>query len=365
MRTGAAFALSLAMMLAGGCGVAPLVQPERTQLRPIEVVGLEGVTAVSAGNGFTVALKSDGTVWTWGTNDAGQLGDGTTTNRSEPVQVAELRSVLAIASGSKHSLALKSDGTVWAWGSPNFGGIGDATTRGHVTPVQVQALAGSSLLSGVVRVAAGRGTSLALKSDGTLWAWGDNSTASFGDGTRTSRLTAIQLPPPPGSVVAMAVASHSLAVAADGSVWAAGANLRGELCDGSFSNRVTRVPVPGLAEVIGVATAKDHSLLLRRDGSVWACGRGDEGQLGNGAHTNSPSPVRVSDVSNCVAVGAGFPNLALDADGSVFAWGSKRLVGGGSMPARVNGLPRIVAIVATEDHGILVTSDGHVWILGG
>lgn len=360
-RLGAAVAVSLVLLLSEGCDALPAVSKASITPAPIEVAGLDGVIAVSAGDGFTAALGGDGTVWTWGANASGQLGDGTTTDRASPVQVAGLRDVVTIASGGTHALALKRDGTVWAWGSPSFGGIGDATTSGHATPIQVLALGGASPLSSIVLIAAGNGTSFALKSDGTVWAWGSNSTASFGDGTRTSRLTAVRLPPPPSSVVTVAVGStHSLIVAPDGSVWSAGANLRGELCDGTFGNREMRTPVPGIADVIAVAAATYHSLLLKRDGSVWACGKGGEGQLGNGTRTSSATPVRVSDLTGCVAIAAGAPSLALDATGAVFAWGYSSP----STPARLNGLPRIVAIAAADDHAVALTSEGRVWTIG-
>ena len=118
---------------------------------------LAGIVAVAAGNNFSLALKADGTVWAWGFNGAGQLGDGTQTDRLAPVQVqgpggaGNLTDVIAIAAGGYVSLALKSDGTVWSWGGP-------------VTPVQVTGLAN------VIAIARGSAHSLALKSDGTVWA---------------------------------------------------------------------------------------------------------------------------------------------------------------------------------------------------
>jgi alpha-tubulin suppressor-like RCC1 family protein len=98
---------------------------------------LSGIKAVAAEGGHTVALGSDGTVWTWGFNDHGQLGDGTTTNRATPVQVASLSGVKAIAAAMWHTVALKSDGTIWAWGDNQYGELGDGTTTGSLTPVQV------------------------------------------------------------------------------------------------------------------------------------------------------------------------------------------------------------------------------------
>jgi alpha-tubulin suppressor-like RCC1 family protein len=133
----------------------------------------------------------DGTVRAWGSNDRGRLGDGTTTGRTTPVQVSNLSGAQAIAGGGTHSLALKTDGTVWAWGNSYSGQLGDGTsgtTTGRTTPVQV------SNLSGVKAIAGGGLHSVALKTDGTVWAWGRNYGGELGDGTSgTDRTTPVQV----------------------------------------------------------------------------------------------------------------------------------------------------------------------------
>ena len=130
---------------------------------------MTGVVALAAGQYYSLALKSDGTVWAWGFNTYGELGDGTTTNRFSPVQVSGLTDVVAVAAGLSHGLALKSDGTVWAWGPNSNGQLGDGTTTNRSSPVRV------SGLTGVVAVAGGQYHSLALKYDGTVVAWGLNT----------------------------------------------------------------------------------------------------------------------------------------------------------------------------------------------
>src|SRR3989304_2356071 len=155
---------------------------------PVQVSGLTGVGAIASGYGHSLALKTDGTVWAWGFNDRGQLGDGTTINRTTPVQVSGLTGVAAIAGGYGHSLALKTDGTAWAWGQNNGGQLGNGTSTifgATTTPVQVCESGGCSngYLTGVAAIAGGFFHSLALKTDGTVWAFGVNSTSQLGDGT--------------------------------------------------------------------------------------------------------------------------------------------------------------------------------------
>jgi alpha-tubulin suppressor-like RCC1 family protein len=203
---------------------------------------LSGVIAIAMGNYHSLALKSDGTVWAWGANYLGQLGDGTTTASLVPKQISSiaLSEVIAITAGYYHSLALKSDGTVWTWGKNSNGQLGDGTTTNILVPKQV--------LSGVIAIAAGAFYSLALKSDGTVWGWGYNSYGELGDGTTTDSLVPKQISSSSLSGVnaIAAGADHSLALKSDGTVWAWGNNYCGQLGDGTTTERHTPEQVSGL-----------------------------------------------------------------------------------------------------------------------
>jgi len=153
---------------------------------PVQVSGLSNVTAIAAGDYHTVALKQDGTVWAWGWNYAGQLGDGTWTDSPTPVQVNGLSTnVTAIAAGGYHTVALKQDGTVWAWGLNGNGQLGDGTQTYSPTPVQ------ASGLYNVTAIVAGDAHTVALKQDGTVWAWGWNYAGQLGNGTTTDSSTPV------------------------------------------------------------------------------------------------------------------------------------------------------------------------------
>jgi uncharacterized protein (TIGR03437 family) len=204
---------------------------------PVQVSGLSGVAAVAAGGTHGLALKNDGTLWAWGYNGDGELGDGTTTSRIAPVQVSGLGGVVAVAAANAHSLAVKNDGTLWVWGSNGYGQLGDGTTTNRVTPVQVKPL------SSVVAIAAGTAHSLAVKNDGTVWAWGDNGNGQLGDGiiAITRRNIPVQVSGLSAVVAVAAGTGHSLAVKNDGTVWAWGYNDDGELGDGTTTQRNTPV----------------------------------------------------------------------------------------------------------------------------
>jgi alpha-tubulin suppressor-like RCC1 family protein len=283
---------------------------------PVQVLGPGGtgyitdIVGIAAGLSYSLALKSDGTVWGWGTNGNGQLGDGTTTQQNTPVQVVGpggvgyLTDVIGVADFSSHSLALKSDGTVWAWGMNSSGQLGDGTTTQRTTPVQVLGSGGVGFLTGVSAVAAGNAHSLALKSDGTVWAWGTNGSGQLGDGTNTQRTNPVQVLGSGGvgfltGVSAVAAGTqHSLAVISDGTVWAWGSNLRYQLGDGTNTQRTSPVQVKGpggvgfLTGVSAASAGSLHSLALKSDGTVWAWGFNGNGQLGDGTASSRSTPVQ-------------------------------------------------------------------------
>jgi alpha-tubulin suppressor-like RCC1 family protein len=327
-------------------------------LAPVVVSGLSDVVAVAAGGDHSLALKSDGTVWAWGDNYFGQLGDGSNSNRNVPVQVPSLSDVVAVAAGGRHSLAVKSDGTVWAWGENFFGQLGDGSNSRSPVPVAV------SGLSDVVAIAAGYAHSLALKSDGTVWAWGDNWSGQLGDGTNTTRNVPVAVSGLTDVVAIAAGYGHSLALKSDGTVWAWGDNWSGQLGDGTNSPSLVPVAVSGLSGVVAVAAGSYHSLAVMSDGTVWAWGDNDYGQLGDGSNSRSPVPVAVFGLSDVVAIAGGYGHsLALTSDGTVWAWGtnSDHQLGNGTdapqyVPGAVSGVSEAVAIAAGGRHSLAVSS---------
>ena len=253
------------------------------------------VTTVGAGDQHVLFIRSDGTVWGWDSNWFGELGDGTTSNIpiSTAVQMLNVSQAVAVTGGWGHSLVLKSDGTVWATGDNSEGQLGDGTTSGTTIAIQVPTL------SNIIAIAASANQSLALKSDGTVWAWGGTDSSSY---QSTPTLVAGI-----SNVIAISQGNgFALAAKADGTVWAWGLNGYGQLGDGTNTDRTVPVQVMGLTNVIAVSAGYDHALALRTDGTVWAWGANGDGQLGDGTTISKNIPVQVLRLTQIKAIAAGW-----------------------------------------------------------
>lgn len=319
-----------------------------------------GMSIVSAGQGHTLALKWDGTLWAWGNNTYGQLGDGTNTDRTSPVQVAGLTGVIDIATGLHHSLALKADGTVWAWGNNGSGQLGDGSKTSRPLPGQVPGLAN------IIAVAGGNDYTIALAGNGTLWAWGDNSSGQFGDDSKRARHSPVQVPNLADVTAIAAANGFTLALKRDGTVWAWGTNSLGELGDGTITQHLTPTRVGDLTNVVAIDSGESYSVAVKVDGTMWAWGDNQFGQLGDGTTTQRLSPVTVAGSFAGAAAGGGH-TLALDGSNTVSAWGRNGYgeLGDGTTTQRasavpVPGLSAVSAVTAGTNHSLAVKRDGTV-----
>ena len=292
---------------------------------PIQVHGpgdvgyLTHIIAIMGGESDNLALKDDGTVWAWGGNSLGQLGDGTHTDRYVPVQVSGLVSVTALGGRGYHSLAAQADGSVWAWGFNSTGQLGNNSTISSSLPVQVVGL------SHPLTVTGGYNFSLALLPDHSLRAWGGNGKGQLGIGSNAQQLTPVAV----GGLVSVTQVSagweHALALTADGHVWAWGQNDSGEVGNGLSSSAGVSVPVQvaGLSGMRDVSAGDCHSAALKAaDGTVWTWGCNGRGQLGDGSFITSAVPVQVVGLSHVVHLAArDYHNIALKDDGTLWTWG--------------------------------------------
>jgi len=231
--------------------------------------------SVSAGSGHTLAIKSDGSLWAWGSNESGQLGLGDRVNRDLPTRVGPDTDWTAASAGS-HSLALKADGSLWAWGASEDGRLGLGETSSTDTPLPVGGdFDWLTADAGVV--------SVARKQDGTLWAWGGNQYGQLGLGDHAARCVPTQVGGDDDwTAAATGTVETVLAVKSDGSLWAWGRNDFGGLGLGDTTARDLPARVPSAEDAVSVAVGGFFCLASDRDGDLWAWGRNDMGQLGIG-----------------------------------------------------------------------------------
>ncbi|HZH17832.1 MAG TPA: hypothetical protein VE057_26000 [Archangium sp.] len=271
------------------------------------------------------------------------------------------------AAGEAHTVALKRDGTLWAWGNNGYGQLADGTTTTRTTPIPI------SGFGEVAAISAGVAHTVALKQDGTVWAWGANYHGQLGDGTTTTRLRPVQVPGLSGVLAIDVGDDHTVAVKQDGTLWAWGSNRYGQVGDGTTTNRLSPVQI-GLSNVGGIAAGTGHTVALKKDGTAWAWGYNYYGQVGDGtSRTNRLAPVQVVGFSNGSAVAAGgFHSAALKKDGTVWTWGDNyhgQIGNGTSGTTALKLTPVQVATNATAiDAGFYRTltrkQDGTLWDWG-
>lgn len=257
---------------------------------PVQVAA--DAIAIAAGRSYNMFIKADGTLWGMGDNFRGQLGDGTLTNRTLPKQVAASVDQVSInAVNGEHSHFIKSDGSLWSMGQNSSGQLGDGSNTDRLTPVQIA--------TGVAQVTAGTDFTFILKPDGTLLATGANDYGKLGDGTTTSRNNPITVAT--GVAAVAAGSSHSLFLKTDGRLLAVGEGYGGRLGDGTGLDRLS--PVQVATYVVALAAGYSHSLFLKSDGTLWAMGSNNYGQLG--VSTYGPySPLMVASQVKWVRTGS-------------------------------------------------------------
>ena len=299
---------------------------------PVQIL-VGGVQAVAAGDGHSLIVRTDGSLWAMGLNAYGELGDGTTTQRDAPVLVLSggVQAVAAgdlqtVAAGGRHTLFVKTDGSLWAMGDNTYGQFGGETRTQYDSPVQI-------LAGGVQAVAAGAYHSLILETDGSLWAMGDNTYGQLGDGTTIQRSSPVQIFS--GGVRTMAAGDwHTLILMTDGSLWATGANWWGQLGDGTTIQR--NAPVQIVSGGVRAVTAGGAlSLFIKTDGSLWAIG---------GTTDSNNAPVQLLSGGVQAAATRGTHSLILKTDGSLWGIGGNTFGQLGDGTTTPRDLPELIAV---------------------
>ena len=293
--------------------------------------------AISAHYSSTCALLDDGSIACWGSNNYGQLGDGTTTDRHTPTQTASLgagRTAVAISSAGVNACAVLDDGSVACWGSNYYGQLGDGTTTDRHTPTQTASLGAGRA---AVAITTTTGVTCVILDDRHVSCWGRNAYGQLGDGTTTDQHTPTL--PATGmisldagrtaSAISVSDASYTCALLDDGSVVCWGRNTLGQLGDGTTTNRDTPTQTASLGAgrtAVAISAGNDQTCAILDDGSVACWGSNQHGQLGDGTTTDRHTPTQTASLGagrTAVAISAGeYHTCAVLDDGSVACWGT-------------------------------------------
>ncbi|MEP7198692.1 MAG: RCC1 repeat-containing protein, partial [Chloroflexota bacterium] len=333
---------------------------------PTTVSGLpSAVVTLTTGTAHSCALTIANGVWCWGANSDGQLGDGTTTLRLSPVSVSALVTpIVAVAAGDVHTCALTNVGGALCWGANGHGQLGDGTLTPHSTPASV-----SGLVTPLVAIVAGDVHSCALTNAGAVLCWGDNTFGQLGDSTNLTRTTPVNVSGLASGVTAItAGAFHTCALTNAGGAQCWGRNNSGQLGDGTNVNRNAPVNVSGLASgVSAISGGAAHTCALIAS-TVNCWGGNTFGQLGDGTNLNRSAPVSVSGLAGSVTVVAagGFHTCALLSGGNMQCWGydgfgqlGHGTIGYRNTPTNVSGAASgVITITAGSSHNCLLLSGG-------
>lgn len=345
------------------CGYSPI---------PMEQYGLfsggGGAAGAAAGECHSLALMSNGTVWGFGQNGDGEVGSGCQGGTSPPVQAVGLANIESVAARGSHSMALAQNGRVSTWGSNAYYQLGEPYRENTSVPLEIPTL------YDVVKIAAGERHSLAVDANGKLWAWGDSFYGQAGYGPKNDpwrpwpmlmeELEGVEI------VDAAAGAHHSVALSSDGRVWAWGRNDHGQLGDGTSADSACPLEVQGLSGIVAVSAGENHSMALDSQGRIWVFGDNSLGQLGAGASSAS-APVELETLGGADGVSAGGAHSLAVESGSLWAWGcnSDGQLGDGACldinePAQVPGMAGTASAAAGARHSLSVKADGSLWAFG-
>ncbi len=309
------------------------------------------VQAISLNCQQSAAIDENGSLWAWGHNSSGMLGDGTFKDRHKPVKIMD--DVQSVSLGWRHSAAIKKDGSLWLWGDNDYGELGDGTTKYRPEPVKI--MDDVLIMDDVQSVSLGMDNSAAIKTDGSLWLWGHNR---WGDGTDKNWLEPIKIMDDVQSVsLGM---DCSAVIKTDGSLWLWGDDSNGQLGDGNHMYR--HEPVKIMDDVQSVSLGKKHSAAIKKDGSLWVWGDNYFGKLGDGTNKQQNEPIKIMDDVQSVSLGEE-NSAAIKTDGSLWVWGDHKYRDWVSYKP-ISIMSDMQSVSLGWYHSAAIKKDGSLWIWG-
>ncbi|MBI5207049.1 MAG: Ig-like domain-containing protein, partial [Candidatus Firestonebacteria bacterium] len=329
---------------------------------PVKIGNDSNWISVAAGENHSLGIKSDNSLWAWGNNQKNQLGDGTDINKIVPVKIGNDNDWVSVFAGKSHSIGIKSDGTLWAWGDNTFGQLGDGTTYNRIIPTKI-----TSNNNNWTQVSCGEYHNVGVKSDGTLWAWGDNGYGQIGDGSINSKNIPTKIGSDNNWKAITAGSHHNIAIKSNGNLFAWGYNADGELGDNTFENRNMPTLISN-NNWASISAGKFHTLAIKSDGTLWACGDNKYWQLGDGTKNNKNALNKIgNDIWGSISAGYNH-SLGIKSDSTLWAWGDNKYMQLGNVaniaPDLINPSDYWKTIFSGGYHSIGIKTDGTLWAWG-
>ena len=324
---------------------------------------------IDAGFSHNIAINIDGTLWSWGKNTIGQLGDGTNVGKNIPTKISIETNWKIISCAKNYTIALKDDGTLWAWGENQNGELGIGSTTFKNTPTKI------GVSTDWKSISVGNSHTLALKNNGTLWAWGNNFAGQLGDGTNISKNTPTQIGTETNWVLISSGGSHSLAAKSDGTLWSWGWNNNYELGLSPATNLNKNIPtkVSTISNCQSISAGVSSSTIVKSDGTLWSWGSNIYGQLGTGVISPSykTTPTKIGTSANWKTISVGNHVLATKTDGTLWAWGNNDMGQLGGSMSSIYNLPLKIGnstdwknVTTGLNHSIGIKNNGELWTWG-
>ncbi len=335
---------------------------------PQKVKELSDIVYINAGATFAFAINNSGEVFAWGDNRYAQLGDGTNTQRTKPVRTSQINDIKKISAGYYHAVALKNDGTVYFWGNPKM----NPNVQGYEferIPIEVD-------IQNIKDISSGKSHIVALSEEGDIYTWGENNSGQLGNGVFGDTVTSPQKIELSSNITKIeAGIEHSIALDDSGHIYAWGNNLYGQLGDGTNENKSIPVMLELIYDIKDIIAGYNHTIFVKNNDGIYMCGNNEYGQLGAGTTENSNLPIKISSQYEPISISGGLSHtVEIDAEGNIYAWGlnSSRQLGNSDNipintafnPTRVYGLENIVSIENGIYHSLALDQDGNVWSWG-